>query len=192
MIPVLRSTHGMMQGGEVLGTDGAVYAASLALVPLKSATGDWYSDYTTVADASEALGGALKETFESIEEAAVLANTAGFAGRARHNMPHCMKHGIICNAMGRVVYYSVQGTKNVTTEASEWKIPGVDSVVLDIMQLPWLVNIHLEGSSVEGRLPDLQELVSLPAMVRSSFNSQSTERCIPGDHVSLFACIVVV
>lgn len=157
-----------VQGGEVAGTDGTVYAAPLVLVPLKSATGDWFSDHTTIAAASAALGSPLRAAYASREAATSLANTAGFAGRARSQMPHCAKHGIICNAMGRVVYYSIQGAKDQTVEAADSKIPGVDTVVLDVLQLPWLVNIHLEGSSVTGRVPDLQELVSLPIMVRTS------------------------
>lgn len=155
-----------MQGGEDAGTGGTFYAAPLTLVPLKSATGDWFSDHATISAAATALGGPRSETFESIEAAAALANTPGFAGRARHEMPHCAQHGIICNAMGRVVFYSVQGVANETTNATDVKIPGVSTVVLDLLQLPWLVDIHLEGSAVEGRLPDLQELVALPAMVR--------------------------
>jgi hypothetical protein len=156
-----------VQGGRVADTDGTKYDGSLVLMPLKSATGDWFSDHTTIAESSATLGNALTKTYASIEAAAALANGAGFGGRSRHQMPHCSKHGIICNAMGRVVYYSVTGAKNVTvgTEKSA-KIPGVDTVVLDLMQLPWLVNVHLENSDVMGRLPDVRELEALPAMVR--------------------------
>lgn len=161
-----------------------MYAAPLALVPLRSATGDWYSDHSTISEAFAVLGSPLTETFASMEAAAALANTAGFAGRSRHEMPHCVKHGIICNAMGRVVYYSAQGATNVTADAPAVKIPGVDNVVLDLLQLPWLVDIHLEGSAVEGRLPDLQELVSLPAMVRSFGQCHNFLR------LALFRCLL--
>lgn len=161
----------------VLGIEDTAYSAPLVLVPLKSELGDWFSDQKTVADATSALGGELADVYASKDEAITLANTPGFAGRARHQMPHCALHGVICNAMGRVVYFSVQGMKNMTSdEVEDAKMPGINTVVLDLMQLPWLVNINLDKSGVKGQMPHLEELATLPALVRLTSFAACTVR----------------
>lgn len=150
-----------------------MYSGVLAVVPLKSALGDWFSDHVAVSAAAAALGSPLPEQLTSRDSAAMGACSGFFAGRVRSKMAHCTQPGVVCNPMGRVVYFSTPRAPAAAPSPAKkpsaeytWRLPGVYDALLDVLQLPWLVAVDLEGSGVVGRLPDMQELPGEPVMVR--------------------------
>jgi hypothetical protein len=163
-----------MQGGALEGTDGSMYSGTLAVMPFRSNLGDWFTDHVAVSSAVAALGNPLPEQLSTRDAGLQFASSAAFAGRIRSKMAHCQVAGVVCNAMGRVVHFSSRhfaplkaGTaRSDASDISKWQLPGVDDVLLDVLQLQWLVVSDFAASPVFGRIPDMQELPVSPTLVR--------------------------
>lgn len=161
-----------MQGGYVSNSTSEVrYSADLTLVPVRSVLGDWFGDYTAVSKAVEAMGAPLSRPLTSRGDAAAFAASAAYAGRIRHMSPHCSRHGVVCNSMGRVVHFdaAVAATPEPpggAADTSTQPVPNAAAALRGIVAMPWLVSVNFGDAGVSGRVPSAAELEWQPAMVR--------------------------
>lgn len=161
-----------VQGGYVANTTSDVrYSADLALVPVRSSLSDWFGDYTAVSKAVQAMGTPLTRPLASRREAAVFAASAAYAGRIRNVSPHCSRHGVVCNSMGRVVHFdaavaTAQQPPGTTASASAVPAGNATEALRGIISMPWLVSVNFEDAGVSGRIPSAAELEWQPSMVR--------------------------
>eukprot|EP00892_Ulva_mutabilis_P003580 jgi/Ulvmu1/1594/UM111_0022.1 len=163
------------------------YSSTLDLVPLKSALGNWFTDYTAVSKAVAALGAPLQRPLASRADAASLAAATVYAGRMRHLIPHCSRSGVVCNAMGRVVHFDAAiaaAPEPPTNGAQAPAGAGANASVsiAGIMRMPWLVSATFAQASVSGQPPAAAQLDSDFRLLRAlNFSGALINGTLPGD-----------